>query len=304
MSPGNEGVGTSMDQGAGTELAALEEERAFLDRSSWRKVRVTGADAVIWLGDLLTADIAGLEPGQGRRSLLLTPTGRIRADVQVARREGDVVLLQAPEQPEHIGLALSAYVLSSDVSLDDRTNDLALFTVPGRAASLVGIHGATEPSSVGPGIDVLVGAGKPAWRVVEACIAAGLEEAGGDAYEVWRVRRGIARMGPDFDERSLPAEAGLEATIASDKGCFLGQEAVARVRNLGHPPRLLRHLHGPGSIAAGEPVFAGPNAVGEVTSAAPDGQGSALIVRVRWDAAALPLTVSGGRSLEGALARG
>ena len=60
-----------MDQGAGTELAALEEERAFLDRSSWRKVRVTGADAVIWLGDLLTADTAGLEPGQGRRSLLL-----------------------------------------------------------------------------------------------------------------------------------------------------------------------------------------------------------------------------------------
>jgi folate-binding protein YgfZ len=212
-------------------------------------------------------------------------------------------LLQAPEQPEHIGLALSAYVLSADVSLEDRTNDLALFTVPGRAASLVGIHGATEPSSVGPGIDVLVDAGKPAWRFVEACIAAGLEEAGGDAYEVWRVRRGIARMGRDFDERSLPAEAGLEATIDSEKGCFLGQEAVARVRNLGHPPRLLRHLHGPGPITPGEGVFAGSSAVGEVTSAAPDGDGSTVIARVRWDAATEPLTISGGRSLEGALGR-
>ncbi len=199
-------------------MSALEEERAFLDRSPWRKVRVTGADAITWLGDLLTADIAALEPGRGCRSLLLTPTGRIRADIQVARREDDLVLLQAPEQPQHIGLALSTYILSSDVSLEDRTNDLALFTVPGRAASLVGIHGATEPSSVGTGIDVLVDAGKSAWRFVEACIAAGLEEAGGDAYEVWRVRRGIARMGPDFDERSLPAEAGLEATIDSDKG--------------------------------------------------------------------------------------
>jgi folate-binding protein YgfZ len=193
--------------------------------------------------------------------------------------------------------------LSADVSLEDRTNDLALFTVPGRAASLVGIHGATEPSSVGPGIDVLVDAGKPALRFVEACIAAGLEEAGGDAYEVWRVRRGIARMVPDFDERSLPAEAGLEATIDSEKGCFLGQEAVARVRNLGHPPRLLRHLHGPGRIAAGEAVFAGTNAVGEVTSAAPDGEGSTLIARVRWGAAIEPLTVSGGRSLAAALAK-
>ncbi len=291
-----------MDEASESELAALEEERAFLDRSAWRKVRVTGGDAVTWLGDLLTADIAGLEPGRGCRSLLLTPTGRIRADVQVARRDDDLFLLQAPEQPEHIGLALSTYVLSADVSLEDRTNDLALFTVPGRAASLVGIHGATEPSSVGPGIDVLVDAGKPAWRFVEACIAAGLEEAGGDAYEVWRVRRGIARMGRDFDDRSLPAEAGLEATIDSEKGCFLGQEAVARVRNLGHPPRLLRHLHGPGPIVAGEAVFAGPNAVGEVTSAALDGDGSTVIARVRWDAATEPLTLSGGRSLEGALA--
>jgi tRNA-modifying protein YgfZ len=292
-----------MDEVSESELAALQEERAFLDRSAWRKVRVTGGDAVTWLGDLLSADIAGLEPGRGCRSLLLTPTGRIRADVQVARRDDDLFLLQAPEQPEHIGLALSTYVLSADVSLEDRTNDLALFTVPGLAASLVGIHGATQPSSVGPGIDVLVGAGKPAWRFVEACIAAGLEEARGDAYEVWRVRRGIARMGRDFDERSLPAEAGLEATIDSEKGCFLGQEAVARVRNLGHPPRLLRHLHGPGPIAAGEAVFAGPNAVGEITSAAPDGEGSTVIARVRWDAATEPLTVSGGRSLEGALAK-
>jgi tRNA-modifying protein YgfZ len=294
---------TGMDQVSESELAALEEERAFLDRSAWRKVRVTGGDAVTWLGDLLTADIAGLEPGRGCRSLLLTPTGRIRADVQVARRDDDLFLLQAPEQPEHIGLALNTYVLSADVSLEDRTNDLALFTVPGRAASLVGIHGATEPSSVGPGIDVLVDAGKPAWRFVEACIAAGLEEAGGDAYEVWRVRRGIARMGRDFDERSLPAEAGLEAAIDSEKGCFLGQEAVARVRNLGHPPRLLRHLHGPGPIAAGDAVFAGPNAVGEIASAAPDGEGSTVIARVRWDAATKPLTVSGGRSLEGAVAK-
>jgi hypothetical protein len=294
---------TGMDQVSESELVALEEERAFLDRSAWRKVRVTGGDALTWLGDLLTADIAGLEPGRGCRSLLLTPTGRIRADVQVARRDDDLFLLQAPEQPEHIGLALSAYVLSADVSLEDRTNDLALFTVPSRAASVVGIHGATEPSSVGPGIDVLVDAGKPAWRFVEACIAAGLEEAGGDAYEVWRVRRGIARMGRDFDGRSLPAEAGLEATIDSEKGCFLGQEAVARVRNLGHPPRLLRHLHGPGPIAPGEGVFAGSSAVGEVTSAAPDGDGSTVIARVRWDAATEPLTVSGGRSLEATLAQ-
>src|SRR5438552_13378378 len=129
-------MGPTMDAGSDTELRALEEEHAFLDRSSWRKVRITGSDAVTWLGDLLTADIGALEPGRGSRSLLLTPTGRIRADVQVARREDDLVLLQAPEQPEHIGLALSTYILSSDVSLELRTHDLALFTVTGPSATL------------------------------------------------------------------------------------------------------------------------------------------------------------------------
>src|SRR5438552_16967343 len=129
-------MGPTMDAGCETELTALEEEHAFRDRSSWRKVRITGSDAVTWLGDLLTADIGALEPGRGSRSLLLTPTGRIRADVQVARREDDLVLLQAPEQPEHIGLALSTYILSSDVSLELRTHDLALFTVTGPSATL------------------------------------------------------------------------------------------------------------------------------------------------------------------------
>ena len=228
-----------MDQVSEKRARGARGGHAFLDRSAWRKVRVTGGDAVTWLGRPAHRRHRRAGAGRGCRSLLLTPTGRIRADVQVARRDDDLFLVQAPEQPEHIGLALSTYVLSADVSLEDRTNDLALFTVPGRAASLVGIHGATEPSSVGPGIDVLVDAGKPAWRFVEACIAAGLEEAGGDAYEVWRVRRGIARMGPDFDERSLPAEVGLESTSRiREKGVSSAREVVARVRNLGHPPRL------------------------------------------------------------------
>jgi folate-binding protein YgfZ len=264
------------------QLRALEEERAFVDLSSWRKVRVSGSDALSWLGDLLTADIAGLAPGHACRSLLLTPTGRIRADVHVARREDDVMLLQPADQPEHVGLALSAYVLSSDVSLEDGTDDVALFAVPGRAASLVGVAGATQPSCIGPGIDALTPTGKPAWSFVRSCIGSGLEEAGPDALEVWRIRRGTPRMGPDFDGRSLPAEAGLDDVIAYGKGCFLGQEAVAKVRNLGHPVRALRHLMTSGEARRGDPVFADSTAVGEITSAADGGAGRIVIARVRW----------------------
>jgi folate-binding Fe-S cluster repair protein YgfZ len=102
------------------DLAAVLTGRAFVDLSAYRKVRVHGADAVGWLHDLLTADVAGLAPGASCRSLLLTPTGRIRADVQVLRRDEDLVLTQSPEQPDHIGLLLGPYVLSSDVSLETR----------------------------------------------------------------------------------------------------------------------------------------------------------------------------------------
>ena len=76
-------------------------------------------------------------------------------------------------------------------------------------------------------------------------------------------------MGPDFDQRSLPAEAGLEATIDTTKGCFLGQESVARIANLGHPPRVLRHVRCAAAFVPGAPVFVDGEAVGEVTSAAP-----------------------------------
>jgi len=281
----------------GAQLHALRDERAFVDLSSWRKVGVSGGDAVPWLADLLTADIAGLFPGGACRSLLLTPTGRIRADIHVARREDDVMLLQPEDQPEHVGLALTSYVLSSEVSLEDRTNDLALFAVPGRAASLLGIAGATQPSCLGPGIDVMTATGKPAWSFVRSCIGAGLEEAGPDAIEAWRVERGVARMGRDFDDRSLPAEAGLDDAIDYGKGCFLGQEAVAKVRNLGHPARVLRHLAGPGEARTGDPVFAGATAVGEVTSAAGDGGGTVMIARIRWAAAGDPLSLRDGTTL-------
>src|SRR5206468_12568680 len=165
--------------------------------------------------------------------------------------------------------------------LEDRTNDLALFAIPGAAASLVGVVGATSPSSVGPGIDVLTAVGEPASRFVSACVGAGLEEAGAAALEGWRIRRGVPRMGADFDDRSLPAEAGLDDVIDYGKGCFLGQEAVARVRNLGHPARILRRLRATAPARPGEPVFADGAAVGEVTSSA-GGRETALIARVRW----------------------
>lgn len=281
------------------DLAALLTGRAFVDVSHYRKVRVHGKDAIAWLHDLLTADIAGLTPGASCRSLLLTPTGRIRADVQVLRRDDDVVLTQEPEQPDHIGLLLGPYVLSSAVSLEDATGDLALFAVPDAAASTIGLPG-FEPSSLGPGLDLLAAQGKPAWRVQDALVKAALIEASAASAEAWRIIHGIARMGPDFDQRSLPSEAALDDTIDTTKGCFLGQESVARIANLGHPPRVLRHVRCVAPFVPGAQVFADGDAVGEVTSAAPLGDACVGLVRIAWPAVGAHLTDAGGHPFDDA----
>jgi folate-binding Fe-S cluster repair protein YgfZ len=84
-------------------------------------IAVRGSGAAAWLHDLVTADVEGLSTGQSRRSLLLTPTGRIRADFHVARLDGSFLLLQAEGQHEAVDAILAPYVLSSDIELDDRS---------------------------------------------------------------------------------------------------------------------------------------------------------------------------------------
>ncbi len=285
------------------DLAALLQGRGFVDLSDWRKVRLDGADAVAWLHDLLTADVAGLEPGRSARSLLLTPTGRIRADVQVLRRDDDVVLVQSPDQPDHIGLLLSPYILSSDVLLEDATTALDLFAIPGAGASVVGLPG-TVPSVLGPGVDLLATSGKAAWRAGDALVKADLVEVSHRAADAWRILIGVPRMGADFQQGSLPSEAGLDDTIDATKGCFLGQEAVAKIRNLGHPPRLLRHVQSASPFVPGADVLAAGDVVGEVTSAAPLPDACVGFVRVVWDAATTQLTDMQGRPMQDVPATG
>jgi folate-binding Fe-S cluster repair protein YgfZ len=97
----------------------------------------------------------------------------------------------------------------------------------------------------------------------------------------------------------VPAEAGLEGLIDAGKGCFLGQESVAKIRNLGHPARVVRSLRAHGDVRAGAEVVAGGAVVGTITSAAPAaGGGTACLARVRWAAAEAALTAEGGVALE------
>jgi folate-binding protein YgfZ len=257
---------------------------------------VRGADAGVWLHDLVTADVEGLEAGQSRRSLVLTPTGRIRADFHVARNDDNTfLLLQAGEQPEAVDAILAPYVLSSDVELENGTERSSIVAVPGARAPQDGDAGLVlAPSVLGSGHDIVVPSGEPLRAIRGRLTERGLTEVTPDDIETWRIHRGVARMGADFGPDALPAEAGLEETIDFTKGCFLGQESVAKVRNLGHPPRVLVPVRSATAILPGATVLASGVPVGEVTSAAERNGEMRAIVRIRWDAASEQLSTGAG----------
>lgn len=274
------------------ELAVLRDGRAAIDLTGHRVVRVEGGDARSWLGDLVTADVQGLVPGEARRSLLLDPTGHIRADLAILADDAGYWVVQAPDQPRDVAAALAPYVLSADVRLDDASADVVAVASPDRDAPRPVPAPSNLPIVGAARIEVHEGPppGPPEGRAW----------VGAAAVEARRILDGSPRMTVDFDEAAIPAAVGLEGAIDLEKGCFLGQESVARVRNLGHPPVAIRHLRADGPVDPGEAVLTldGDEEVGHVTSAASDGAGATVVLAtVRWRAIAAPLRASSGPPL-------
>lgn len=273
-------------------LVAIDDGRAWADLSAWRKTLVSGPDARGWLEDLVTASVADLSVGLARRSLLLSPTGRIRADFTVASLGEGLLLVQDPDQPDPLGDLLRPYVLSAQVVLEERDRDPLLAFLGGEPPS-IGPGPVYRPSALGSGFDVLLDEGSDA-----RSLTAGREYVSGAGLEAWRIHRGMARFPVDLTPSSLPHEAGLDHLIAYGKGCFLGQEAVAKVKNLGHPTRVVLALLAPEPVETGDAIVSDGETVGEITSATDDADRIAAIGRVGWGARESSLTTSSGARLQ------
>ena len=276
---------------------ALAEGRAFADLSDWRKVAVSGGDGLEWLEDLVSAEVADLQVGSSRRSLLLSPTGHVRAEFTVAMAEDGILLIQDPQQASSVADLLSPYVLSSDVGLSDRTSQLALFAVPGGPgpARVAGAGGWAPSCLGGGGRDIVADRAEAA--AVRGALKAGLIEATPDDVERWRVWAGLPRAALDARPDDLPQETGLGEAVAFDKGCYLGQEAMARVRNFGHPRRVLLPFETAEPVERGQAVFADGGEVGVITSAVRAGSRTLILAKVRWDAREGALRTTGGVEL-------
>ncbi|MFM8943749.1 MAG: YgfZ/GcvT domain-containing protein [Actinomycetota bacterium] len=235
-----------------------------------RIVRVGGSEARRWLHDIVTSDVVSLAAGVRRPGLLLGPTGRIRAAFDLLGEEGDGVLLaQGLDQPSVADL-LRPYVLSADVQLTT-VEDALLVSAPDDVAPAP----AWRPSlaTTGAGATSLVGLDRVDSLRAAARTAGCIDRTPAD-LEVARILAGVARFPVDLDAESLPAEAGWEGDrIDRTKGCFVGQETVAKVANAGHPTRVVLAVVAGGPVAARDAVLVGATTVGVITSVAADPDG-------------------------------
>jgi tRNA-modifying protein YgfZ len=257
-----------------------------VDRSHRAVLQLTGADRRSWLHTISSQHVSELPDGAVVQNLSLDGQGRVEDHWIQTQLDGITLLDTEPWRGEPLLAFLRKMVFWSDVTVD--TADLAVLSllgpaVPG-ALSALGIGALPGPwtatalpdggflRSTFPGeYDLVVPRdAKADW--LKRLAGAGVQTAGVWAYEAHRVAAVRPRLGVDTDERTIPHELGWiggpgTGAVHLDKGCYRGQETVARVHNLGKPPRMLVLVQLDGSAdrpASGDPLLAGGRAVGRL----------------------------------------
>jgi folate-binding protein YgfZ len=225
-------------------------------------VRVAGPDASEFLQRMVSNDVAALAPGEGCNALLLTPKARVIAPLRVLRRaEDDFLLSTEPELGDAVRAQLLRARFAAKAEIEPEAHEAWL------------VLGGDEVLDERPQGDEL-------------------DES---AYERWRVEAGIPRWGREIDERVLPAEAGLTEThVSFTKGCYPGQEPIARQHYRGKLNRRLRVLEVDGEVSPDDEVIYDGKAVGRVTSAA-DGVALAYVRTEVPDDAVLAVAATSAR---------
>lgn len=263
----------------------LREECGLLDRSERGKLLVSGAEAADYLQGQLTQDVEALEPGDGAYAALLDRKGHMQGDMRVLRpgAEPDLWLDTEPEALEAVRRHLAMYKIGRQVEVADLTAERAILALIGpRAAEVAGSaplpENACEAVTVGgaPCLAVGTGAGidlilpvAERDRAWEALLAAGAAEVSPEAVEILRIEAGRPRFGAEMGTETMPAEAGIvEHAVSFTKGCYIGQETVARLHYKGKPNRHLRGLKLSAPACPGEPVGLDGKEVGRLGGAA------------------------------------
>jgi tRNA-modifying protein YgfZ len=266
------------------EYRVLREGAGFIDRSDRGVLIVRGKDAAELLQGQLTNEIEALEPGEGCYAALLDRKGRMQADMRVLRlASGDLWLDTEPHAGPVVARHLEMYKIGLEVELEDASGSWVITSLIGPAAAEASGAGSLRPEhaqrdlerdgvealavATNLGIDLITRAEKAdALReLLAASNAVAVTEA---AAEIVRVESGRPRFGKEMNERTIPAEAGInERAVSFTKGCYIGQETVARLHYKGKPNRHLRGLRLARPARDGDPVRRGDRDLGTVGTA-------------------------------------
>jgi tRNA-modifying protein YgfZ len=268
-----------------TDYRTITEACGFVDRSARGKLALTGSDAAVFLQGQVSNDVEGLAAGAGCYAAFLTPKGKMLGDLRILNT-GDELLLDT----ERIALQplfnmIRRFSIGYAVELHKRTLERGLLSLIGpEAQAVAGVddlpsdeHAHVSNSFGGlptrairtdAGVDLLCEAGdlEPLRAALEEAGAVPVSEA---AAECLRVEHGRPRYGIDLDETVIPQEAGLnDRAVSFTKGCYVGQETVARLYYRGKPNRQLRGLRLSEPASAGAELTFEGRAVGRLTSVA------------------------------------
>jgi len=264
------------------EHGAVRRHAGLLDLSDHGVVRMTGKDAPAVLNGVLTNDTR-LEVGRGCFAILLNDKGRIRTALHVLRTEDALLMLVAPGQGEATRDAIDYYIFTEDAQVEDVSAEWGILSVQGpESASVLGVGDLPELSHVViriAGVDVRVVRhsrtgedGFDLWMPRASLEAVrtslGLPAVSRETLDVLRVEAGIPWLGPEMSEDFNPLETGVLTALDYEKGCYLGQEVIARITFLSRPvKRLVAIWTEPAtSLAPGDPLTLGEKEVGKVTS--------------------------------------
>jgi folate-binding protein YgfZ len=271
-----------------------------VDLSFRGRLCVLGADRRSFLNGQVTQNVKDLKTGEGCYAALITAKGRMRSDLNIYCLEGELLLDFEPGLSAAVRARLEKHIIAEDAQVADAAPHYGLLSLQGpRAAAVLEglslrgpqknfwaarfenvalgeVYVANQPRFGTAGFDLFVAVEAlpaAAKQVLTAARAAGGRLCGWAALETARIEAGIPRFGADMDGTNLPPEAGLDnRAVSYSKGCYVGQEVMARIRTYGQVAKTLRGLRLPDDLPAlpnrGDKLFLGGKEVGRITSAA------------------------------------